>query len=203
MGDAYKAKEHILCLLPFPEDPKILDRLRQKYDVEFTYKQIFFGVGKVLDPAEVPDGKLPLHPLITSPICSSIRFLTILFSQKPGTMPPYSLPSPPFHPQPKRPKTSNLSISSAPARINWVIPPFGTKPRSPLQTRRVCMGLRYQNGLLCRSWAIRIRRRLWWNGRRSGCGGILKNWVRWGIVWVRDWAFWGMVRLGGKVCYGF
>ncbi|KAF7877619.1 hypothetical protein EAF04_001291 [Stromatinia cepivora] len=55
MGEAQKPKEHILCLLPFPEDPKILDRLRQKYNVEFTYKQMFFGVGKAFDLAEVPD----------------------------------------------------------------------------------------------------------------------------------------------------
>lgn len=56
MGEATKPREHILCLLPFPEDPKILDRLRQKYDVEFTYKQMSFGIGKILHLSEVPDG---------------------------------------------------------------------------------------------------------------------------------------------------
>ncbi|KAI9650320.1 hypothetical protein NHQ30_000333 [Ciborinia camelliae] len=55
MGEVSQPKEHILCLLPFPEDPKILDRLRQKYNVEFTYKQIFFEVGKALQLAEVPN----------------------------------------------------------------------------------------------------------------------------------------------------
>lgn len=62
MGEAPRPKEHILCLLPFPEDPKILDRLRQKHNVEFTYKQIFFGVGKALELAEVPDGITPSFP---------------------------------------------------------------------------------------------------------------------------------------------
>lgn len=58
MGEIPQQQEHILCLLPFPEDAKILDRLRQKYNVEITYKQIFFGVGKALDLAAVPDGEL-------------------------------------------------------------------------------------------------------------------------------------------------
>ncbi|ESZ98927.1 hypothetical protein SBOR_0683 [Sclerotinia borealis F-4128] len=55
MGEVCKPKEHILCLLPFPEEPKILDRLRRKYDVEFTYKQNSYGLGKALHLTEVPD----------------------------------------------------------------------------------------------------------------------------------------------------
>ncbi|KAA8576431.1 hypothetical protein EYC84_006555 [Monilinia fructicola] len=51
MGEAPRPREHILCLLPIPEDPKILNRLRRKYDVEFTYKQVITGAGE----PEIPD----------------------------------------------------------------------------------------------------------------------------------------------------
>ncbi|QSZ28534.1 hypothetical protein DSL72_003032 [Monilinia vaccinii-corymbosi] len=45
MGEASKPREHILCLLPLPEDPKILNSLRRKYNVELTYKQTAYGAG--------------------------------------------------------------------------------------------------------------------------------------------------------------
>ncbi|RDL41883.1 Uncharacterized protein BP5553_01862 [Venustampulla echinocandica] len=41
MGDASPEKEHILCLLPFPEDEKILKSIKDKHpNVEFTYRHI-------------------------------------------------------------------------------------------------------------------------------------------------------------------
>ncbi|KAM3086881.1 hypothetical protein ACMFMG_001002 [Clarireedia jacksonii] len=55
MGEAPPQKEHILCLLPFPEDPKILDRIRKKHNVEITWKHITFAKGKALVMNEVPD----------------------------------------------------------------------------------------------------------------------------------------------------
>lgn len=70
MGEIPQHQEHILCLLPFPEDSKILDRLRQKYNVEITYKQIFFGVGKALELADVPDGKLTHYLAISLSLSS-------------------------------------------------------------------------------------------------------------------------------------
>ena len=70
MGEIPQHQEHILCLLPFPEDSKILDRLRQKYNVEITYKQIFFGVGKALELADVPDGKFTHYLAISLSLSS-------------------------------------------------------------------------------------------------------------------------------------
>jgi hypothetical protein len=61
MGEAPSQKEHILCLLPFPEDTKLLDRIREKHNVEFTYKHITFAKGKALVMKEVPDGSSTIH----------------------------------------------------------------------------------------------------------------------------------------------
>ena len=67
MGEAWpQAKEHILCLLPFPQDEKILAGIKEKHpNVEFTYKQIFFALGKALDLTTVPDGKCFLYVIST------------------------------------------------------------------------------------------------------------------------------------------
>jgi hypothetical protein len=58
MGEApASVKEHILCLLPFPEDTKVLDSIRKKHpNVEFTYKQIRYEHGKPVDLTTLPDG---------------------------------------------------------------------------------------------------------------------------------------------------
>lgn len=74
MGEAPRPREHILCLLPIPEDPKILNRLRRKYDVEFTYKQVITGAGE----PEIPDGKLLLQSLFNCSISTQIKVLIIL-----------------------------------------------------------------------------------------------------------------------------
>ena len=58
MGDAFRPeKEHILCLLPFPENREILDGIRKKHpNVKFTYLQTTFAPGKPLDLNTLPDG---------------------------------------------------------------------------------------------------------------------------------------------------
>jgi hypothetical protein len=62
MGDASSSeKEHILCLLPFPENTELLGEIKKKHpNVEFTYKQITYALGKGLDIQTVPDGILSI-----------------------------------------------------------------------------------------------------------------------------------------------
>lgn len=61
MGDAsLPPKEHILCLLPFPEDSRISERIKKNHpNIELKYKQITFERGKSLTIIGLPDGWYP------------------------------------------------------------------------------------------------------------------------------------------------
>ena len=58
MGEASApAREHILCLLPFPEDPKIINSIRKKHpNVDIEYHHIAIVRGDALTPKSLPDG---------------------------------------------------------------------------------------------------------------------------------------------------
>ena len=60
MGEAAPSpiKEHILCLLPFPERSEILDPIRKRHpNVEFNYKHIKYIKGIAQD-CNISDGTI-------------------------------------------------------------------------------------------------------------------------------------------------
>jgi len=60
MGEAPPPdQEHILALLPFPEDSKIIDGIKKKHpNVKFTYREAYYEKGKSID-THIPDGNPP------------------------------------------------------------------------------------------------------------------------------------------------
>lgn len=59
MGDASPPRQHILCVLPFPEPHDIFKKIKAKHpNVDFSYQSLQFTRGKISTP-DIPDGILP------------------------------------------------------------------------------------------------------------------------------------------------
>jgi hypothetical protein len=59
MGGGAPENEHILALLPFKEDSKIIESIKKKHpNVEFTYQEAYYEKGKSID-THIPDGNSP------------------------------------------------------------------------------------------------------------------------------------------------
>jgi hypothetical protein len=63
MGEAPPSHEHVLCLLPFPNNQSVLDSIKEKHpNVEIVYKQILFKKGSFqVIPESIPLGMNLFH----------------------------------------------------------------------------------------------------------------------------------------------
>jgi len=64
MGDATPPRQHILCILPFPEPTEIFERIQAKHpNVDFSYRKSSFIGGKFVNH-DIPDGTLLLDQFL-------------------------------------------------------------------------------------------------------------------------------------------
>jgi len=124
MGEAALklAKEHLLCVLPFPEDKRITEHLKRTHNVDITYHQVTLVKGDFGAPIPIPD-ELWAHATIlisltsfppTATLARSLKFVQLLsagINQLFGT-PLYTSTAVPI---------TNSSGIHAPQIAEWVI----------------------------------------------------------------------------------